>query len=79
MDHVTEETAVVRTDNPKDVFRKTLDPGLTLPAAFFAQAAYDTDTDASPGMRVIGYGGCGVMFEQAGRTDVIKKAAQNRG
>jgi hypothetical protein len=25
-------------------------------------------------MRVIGYGGCGPIFEQAGRTDVIKKA-----
>jgi hypothetical protein len=66
MGHVTEETVVVRTENPKNVLRKTLDPGLTLAAAFFAQAGCDTDTDASPGMRVIGYSGCGAIFEQAG-------------
>jgi hypothetical protein len=66
MDHVTKETVVVRTDNQRNALQKTLDPGLTLPAAFFAQAGCDTDTDASPGMRVIGYNGCGAIFEQAG-------------
>jgi hypothetical protein len=27
-------------------------------------------------MRVLGYGGCGIIFEQPGRSDVIKKALE---
>lgn len=74
MESTTQEEEILATNSPRNVLRKTLHPGATVPAAYLAEEASCTSTDTTSEMRVIGYGGCGIIFEQPGRTDVIKKA-----
>ena len=73
MESATKKMEILAMDSPRNVLRKTLHPGLTLPAAFLAEEASYTSSDISSEMRIIGYGGCGIIFEQPGRINVIKK------
>lgn len=50
---------------------------MTLSAAAIAQETCSSRGDSSLEMRVIGYEGCGIIFEQAERNDVIKKALKD--
>ena len=74
MESTTQETEILAMDSPRDVLRKTLHPALTLPDTFLAEEASFTSTNTSSEMRIIGYGGCGIIFEQPRRIDVIMKA-----
>jgi Zinc finger protein len=74
MSRIYEEVQIEETDSAKDVLRKVLDPRFKLSPATLAECSGAPAPSTSNGMRTIGYGGCGIIFEQAGRSDVIKKA-----